>query len=293
MRLRCVSPALLLSLVIPLLSHAAPPTIAAVSLHLDGSEAGRFTEIAGAGTVIDVISELYTDSPVVHKRPGKAKHSNLILKRGQLSDHRLLEWFNAALQGQVERKSGSIIYLDREGNEVLRLNLFEAWPTALTSGPIPDEDGNMAVESFTIAVGNIERIAPPKGRKTPDFPQPKGFSVTINGRPVPGVLAVSESGATVEMTDDGSAFVNARSLTLTLDRSAPTELHAWFSEIAQGKEIRKTITVTLRADRTGTVRKFTYFEAWPMRWKAPELNSNSDTYIVEELEFAVERVERG
>jgi len=36
-----------------------------------------------------------------------------------------------------------------------------------------------------------------------------------------------------------------------------------------------------------------YFEAWPCCWKAPELNSASDKYIVEEIEFVVERVERG
>lgn len=34
------------------------------------------------------------------------------------------------------------------------------------------------------------------------------------------------------------------------------------------------------------------FEAWPCRWKAPELNSASDTRIVAEIEFAVEKVER-
>ena len=30
----------------------------------------------------------------------------------------------------------------------------------------------------------------------------------------------------------------------------------------------------------------------PIRWKAPEFNSGSDTHIVEQIEFVVEKVER-
>jgi phage tail-like protein len=111
---------------------------------------------------------------------------------------------------------------------------------------------------------------------------------------VGGVTGISRFGVEIAPAPDGLSFlVDAGRLTLTLTPRADPALHQWFSEVSKGKDIRKSITIVLRADRSAPERRYTFHEAWPCRWKAPELNSNSDTYIVEELEFAVERVERG
>ncbi len=285
--------ALFLGLMLAIESHAQPMKAPSVALVLDGTEAGRFAEATGGGAEVEVIGELYPGDSIVRKRPGKVKYANITLKRGQVSDRRLHDWFDAALDGKVERKSGSIIYLDREGNEVLRLNLYEAYPAAFQAGPIPDENGELAVESFTLALAGYERIASPRVRPGPGLLPRKAFRVEIDGQPAMGALAVSESGATMEIAADGLPVVDARTLKLALDSSSDPGLHAWFREVAKGKDIRKSISVTIRAGRQGTGRVYTFLEAWPCRWKAPELNGASDTHIVEELEFAVERVERG
>lgn len=50
----------------------------------------------------------------------------------------------------------------------------------------------------------------------------------------------------------------------------------------------------LYLDRIGQeVLRYNFFEAWPCRWDAPLVKSSGDTYIVEELELAVDYIERG
>jgi phage tail-like protein len=88
------------------------------------------------GVLVGGFEQAYKDGDdmLTHKRPGKPKYQNIVLKRGFVADPALLEWTKAALDGKVERKSGSIIYLDREGNDVLRTSeWFECWPVRMAS----------------------------------------------------------------------------------------------------------------------------------------------------------------
>lgn len=78
-------------------------------------------------------------------RPGRPVFGNITLRAGTGSmDPALVEWFNTGA-----RKSGSIIYLDREGNEVLRYNFYEAWPVKWEVGQI--------VEEIEFVVERVER----------------------------------------------------------------------------------------------------------------------------------------
>ncbi len=276
----------------PLPAAPAGRARASAALLLGDTEVARFAEVSSAGAEIEVLPETLPDDAVVRKRPGKVKYSNITLKRGFVTDPALWTWFDDALGGVVARKSGSIIYLDREGNEVLRLNFFEAWPAAFEAGPVPGPDGRTVLESFTLGAEAVERVAPDAGAG--GAAPARGFRVEIDGVPTGGVAATSRFGAEVSPAPDGLSFlVDAGRLTLTLTRGADPALHQWFREVSKGKDIRKSISVVLVATRTAPERRYTFHEAWPCRWKAPELNSASDTFIVEELEFAVERVERG
>lgn len=90
-------------------------------------------------------------------RPGRPVYGNITLKRGFTGDRQLADWYRAAVAGQPEaRKSGSLIYLDRSGAEVLRVNLFECWPVAYT---LSFDDAGGLVEEIEIAVERLERAA--------------------------------------------------------------------------------------------------------------------------------------
>ena len=57
------------------------------------------------------------------------KYSNIVLKWGMSADMELYDWHRQIVLGEVVRKNGSIIVLDRQGNEVARWNFVRAWPT--------------------------------------------------------------------------------------------------------------------------------------------------------------------
>ena len=46
----------------------------------------------------------------------------------------LYDWHRDAVEGNVQRKNGSIVVLDRQGEEKARWNFFDAWPVEV-DGP--------------------------------------------------------------------------------------------------------------------------------------------------------------
>ncbi len=125
---------------------------------------GGFKEVSGLEAEVEVIEYRNGDDPITHKRAGKAKYKNITLKRGQFSDPSVADWLKKVLAGTTDRKSGSIIYLDREGSEILRYNFFEAWPVRWK---IANRDSQAIVE-IEFAVERIE----PAGKALPGDPIP-------------------------------------------------------------------------------------------------------------------------
>ncbi len=128
-------------------------------VEFDGVVVEGFKEVSGIESEVEVIeyqdaNQRNTDA---HKRPGKVKYSNIVLKRGFVNDPSLYEWYKKVLAGQTDRKSGSIIYLDREGKEVLRYNLFEAWPMRWKA-PELNAKGDTALEIIEFVVEKWERV---------------------------------------------------------------------------------------------------------------------------------------
>jgi phage tail-like protein len=97
---------------------------------------------------VDALQALSTEW-TVRKRPGRPVYGNITFEAARGSAGPLVEWYERVLAGQTDRKSGSIIYLDRTGNEVARYNFFEAWPVRY--------EASMAIEKIEIAVEKVER----------------------------------------------------------------------------------------------------------------------------------------
>lgn len=128
-----------------------------VKIEIGGVIAGGFKEITGLASELEVIEFKDAADPITHKRPGKARYKNIVLKRGLVSDASLLEFYKNVLAGSTDRKSGSIIYLDREGSEVARYNLFEAWPCRWKAPELNAFSDTPLVEELELAVGRVER----------------------------------------------------------------------------------------------------------------------------------------
>ena len=127
------------------------------SIEIEGVMQGAFAACDGLEARVDIVEFNDGDDLVVHKRPGRARYANIVLRRGTTTGSALWDWFRKVLEGKVERKSGSVIVNDDAGDELFRYNFFEAWPCRWKSLELDADRPGTLVEELEMAVEKIER----------------------------------------------------------------------------------------------------------------------------------------
>ena len=127
-------------------------------VEIDGITRAAFHEVSGFDSTIDVIEHREGgENTTPRKLPGMTKHSNIVLKWGLADDADLYNWHRDAVNGRVQRRNGSIVLLDRQGQERMRWNFVNAWP-AKWDGPDFNAEGNdVAIETLELAHEGITR----------------------------------------------------------------------------------------------------------------------------------------
>jgi phage tail-like protein len=127
-------------------------------VEIDGITRAAFRECSGFDSTIAVIEYREGgENTTVRKLPGMTTYNNITLQRGVTDDMDLYQWHRQAIQGNVERKNGSIVLLDRSGQEVARWNFVRAWPTKWTGPSLNAEGTEVAIDSFELAHEGVER----------------------------------------------------------------------------------------------------------------------------------------
>jgi len=127
-------------------------------VELDGITRASFHECTGFNSSVDVIEYSEGGSLSSMKLPGRVKYANIMLKRGMTDDMELYNWHLSVVQGQIQRKNGSILLLDRAGNLVARWDFTQAWPTKCDGPDLNAEDNKIAFDSFEIACTTLTRV---------------------------------------------------------------------------------------------------------------------------------------
>ena len=70
------------------------------------------------------------------------------------------------------------------------------------------------------------------------------------------------------------------------------ELWQWRKKVVEGKVERKSGSVILCGDDGEEIMRYNFFEAWPCKWKGFSLDGKGTDVNVEEIELAVEKIER-
>lgn len=128
-------------------------------VELDGITQAGFAECSGFGSTTEPVD--YNEGGLNrfgHKFVGRTKQNNLTLKWGLTSSRQLYDWYQAVVNGNIQRKNGSIIMLDLEGQEQLRWNFFNAWPTKWDGPDFNAKNNEVAIETLEIAHEGIERV---------------------------------------------------------------------------------------------------------------------------------------
>jgi phage tail-like protein len=126
-------------------------------VEIDGIARAAFSEVGGLDSETAVIEYRVGGEPnTVRKLPGLTKYANIVLRRGITQDAELWNWRLTVVQGNVDRRNGSIILLDDDGTEVVRWNFFHGW-IAKWEGPALNSKGNeVAIETIEIAHEGLE-----------------------------------------------------------------------------------------------------------------------------------------
>jgi phage tail-like protein len=124
----------------------------------DGSGVkGSFSEVSGLEVAVEPIEYRNGSEDItVRKIPGLKKFTNITLKRGVIGDLAFWNWMLAAMNGQVQRASMSIILLDEDRNEVLRWNFRRAWPCKWTGPGLKATSSEIAIETLEICHEGLE-----------------------------------------------------------------------------------------------------------------------------------------
>jgi phage tail-like protein len=119
---------------------------------------GGFKSVSGMDSETEVIEFKQGNDMVVRKKPGRTTYANIVLERGYTATDDLWQWRKNIEDGKIDRRAGSIIILDQDGEtEVARYNFYEGWPCKWN---VPDMDADssaMAIEKIEIATEKVER----------------------------------------------------------------------------------------------------------------------------------------
>jgi phage tail-like protein len=127
-------------------------------VEIDGLTAAAFSEVSGLDSETAVIEYRTGSEPnSVRKLPGLTKYPNIVLKRGITQDAELWNWRQRVIDGDVDRRNGSIVLQDDNGADQVRWNFRNGWPCKL-QGPHLNARGNdVAIETLEISHEGLER----------------------------------------------------------------------------------------------------------------------------------------
>ena len=123
-------------------------------VEIEGISRAAFQEASGFDSSIEVEEHREGGENITtRKLPGMVKFSNIVLKWGLTDDHELDDWYQQWASGDpaAKRQSGSIVLLDRQGQEKRRWNFINAWPTKLTWPSFNAENSDLAIMTLELA----------------------------------------------------------------------------------------------------------------------------------------------
>jgi phage tail-like protein len=119
---------------------------------------GGFKTVSGMDSETEIIEFKQGNDLIVRKKPGRTTYSNIVLERGYTATDDLWQWRNNIEDGKIDRRAGSVIILDQDGqSEVARYNFYEGWPCKWNAPEMDSDSSSMAIEKIELAIEKVER----------------------------------------------------------------------------------------------------------------------------------------
>ena len=126
-------------------------------VNIQGIKMG-FSEVSGLTHETNIIEYRTGDRPpTATKIPGQYKMTNISLKRGFTSNKDVWEWRKKVIQGQTERRNGTITLQDESRKAAITWQFHEGWPSKLSGPALNAKNNEIAIEELEIVVESLER----------------------------------------------------------------------------------------------------------------------------------------
>jgi len=119
---------------------------------LKGSDS-RFQEVSGLSSEIGV-EELNEggENRFSHRLPKPAKYSNLVLKRGLITDTALIKWFQNAIENfKFDPVTVKVSLLNESGDPLLNWNFTGAYPVKWSVSNLDAQKNEVMVDTIELA----------------------------------------------------------------------------------------------------------------------------------------------
>ena len=127
-------------------------------VEIEGIIQAGFSECSGLSSKIDVVQYREGgDQSSVRKLPGQANYPDITLKWGLTDSSEMYQWHLDAIQGNIQRKSCSIVIFGDDKEEKVRWNIFDAWPNSWTGPSLNAKGSDTAIEQMTLTCERVER----------------------------------------------------------------------------------------------------------------------------------------
>ena len=125
-------------------------------VEIDGIAHAVFSEVTGLESETAVIEYRAGGENVVRKLPGLTKFGNITLKRGITQDAELWNWRKSIVDGDIDRRNGSIVLLDDKRSPVVRWHFRDGWICKWEGPALSAQSNEVAIETMEIAHEGLE-----------------------------------------------------------------------------------------------------------------------------------------
>jgi phage tail-like protein len=121
-------------------------------VEIDGLTVGAFRECSGLtadGTSVEY-REGTDVARTVRKLIGLQTYGNITLKRGYTTNRELWTWYTNIVNGQPDRRNGTIVLMDEARNDVMRWDIENMWIKKIEAPSFNATANEVAMETVEI-----------------------------------------------------------------------------------------------------------------------------------------------
>jgi phage tail-like protein len=128
-------------------------------VEIAGLAAASCSAVSGLESEVEVVDYREGGEELrVRKLPGHHKYANIVLKRGITQNLEWWNWHKQVLDRNAQRRNGSVILLDDQGQERVRWNFVNSWPCNYIGPTLDAKSNEVAVETLELAHEGLERL---------------------------------------------------------------------------------------------------------------------------------------